>query len=64
MKALNIGRGSLWYRLCLQLASLYNPVDKRVKERVKKMLLLGVTQRSEMRPAPECLRIREFSRCF
>ena len=49
MKALNIGRGSLWYRLCLQLASLYNPVDKRVTERVKKMLLLGVTQRSEMR---------------
>ena len=32
-----------------QFASLYNPVDKRVKERVKKMLLLGVTQRSEMR---------------
>ena len=39
----------MWYRLCLQLASLYNPVDKRVKDRVKKMLLLGVTQRSEMR---------------
>ena len=29
--------------------SLYNPVDKRVKECVKKMLLLGVTQQSEMR---------------
>ena len=39
----------MWYRLCLQLASLYNPVDKRVTERVKKMLLLGVTQWSEMR---------------
>ena len=29
--------------------SLYNPMDKLVKEHVKKMLLLGVTQRSEMR---------------
>ena len=45
----NTGRGSLWYVFCFQFASLYNPVDKRVKERVKKMLLLGVTQRSEMR---------------
>ena len=48
-KALNVRCGSLWYRFCFQFASLYNPVDKRVKERVKKMLLLGVTQRSEMR---------------
>ena len=46
---MNIRRGSLWYIICFQFASLYNPVDKRVKERVKKMLLLGVTQRSEMR---------------
>ena len=33
----------------LQYNTLFNPVDKRVKERVKKMLLMGVTQRSEMR---------------
>ena len=45
----NTRHGSLWYVFCFQFASLYNPVDKRVKERVKKMLLLGVTQRSEMR---------------
>ena len=45
----NTGSGSLWYVFCFQFASLYNPVDKRVKERVMKMLLLGVTQRSEMR---------------
>ena len=32
-----------------QYSSLYNPVDKRVRERVRKMLLMGVTQRSEMR---------------
>ena len=32
-----------------QYNRLYNPVDKRVKERVRKMLLMGVTQRSEMR---------------
>ena len=32
-----------------QYASLYNPVDSRVRERVRKMLLMGVTQRSEMR---------------
>ena len=31
-----------------QYASLYNPVDTRVRERVRKMLLMGVTQRSEM----------------
>ena len=31
-----------------QFNRLYNPVDKRVKERVRKMLLMGVTQRSEM----------------
>ena len=45
----NTRLGSLWYVFCFQFTSLYNPVDKRVKERVKKMLLLGVTQRSEMR---------------
>ena len=33
----NTRRGSLWYVFCFQFASLYNPVDKRVKERVKKM---------------------------
>ena len=32
-----------------QYSSLYNPVDTRVRERVRKMLLMGVTQRSEMR---------------
>ena len=32
-----------------QYSSLYNPVDSRVRERVRKMLLMGVTQRSEMR---------------
>ena len=32
-----------------QFSSLYNPVDVRVRERVWKMLLMGVTQRSEMR---------------
>ena len=32
-----------------QFSSLYNPVDSRVRERVRKMLLMGVTQRSEMR---------------
>ena len=31
-----------------QFNTLYNPMDKRVKERVRKMLLMGVTQRSEM----------------
>ena len=32
-----------------QFNTIYNPVDKRVKERVRNMLLMGVTQRSEMR---------------
>ena len=32
-----------------QFSSLYNPIDSRVRERVWKMLLMGVTQRSEMR---------------
>ena len=32
-----------------QFSSLYNPVDSRVRERVRKMLLMGVTQWSEMR---------------
>ena len=32
-----------------QFSSLYNPTDSRVRERVRKMLLMGVTQRSEMR---------------
>ena len=32
-----------------QFSSLYNPVDVRVGECVQKMLLMGVTQRSEMR---------------
>ena len=32
-----------------QFLSLYNPVDIRVRECVWKMLLMGVTQRSEMR---------------
>ena len=32
-----------------QFLSLYNPVDSRVWERVRKMLLMGMTQRSEMR---------------
>ena len=31
-----------------QFSSLYNPVDVRVRERVWKMLLMGVTQRLEM----------------
>ena len=31
-----------------QFNTLYNPVDKRVKERVRKMLLMGITQRLEM----------------
>ena len=32
-----------------QFSSLYNPVDSRVREHVWKMLLMGVTQRLEMR---------------
>ena len=32
-----------------QFNTLYNPVDKRVKEKVRKMLLMGITQRLEMR---------------
>ena len=40
---------SWWYRFYFQFASLYNLVDRRVKEHIWKMLLLGVTQRSEMR---------------
>ena len=32
-----------------QFSSLYNPMDSRVRERVRKMLLMGITQRSEMR---------------
>jgi len=32
-----------------QFTTLYNPVDKRVKERVRKLLLMGVTHSSEMR---------------
>ena len=31
-----------------QFSSLYNPVDSRVRERVWKMLLMGITQRSEI----------------
>ena len=31
-----------------QFSSLYIPVDVRVRERVQKMLLMGVTQRSEI----------------
>ena len=38
--------GTIW---SFQYASLYNPVDSRVREHVRKMLLMGVTQRSEMR---------------
>ena len=37
------------YITLFQFSSLYNPVDSRVRERVRKMLLMGVTQRSEMR---------------
>ena len=36
-------------RFLFPVREFVQPVDKRVKERVKKMLLLGVTQRSEMR---------------
>ena len=43
------GPDSLWCRISFQYNTLFNPVDKRVKERVKKMLLMRVTQRSEMR---------------
>ena len=32
-----------------QFSSLYNPVDSRVREHVRKMLLMGIMQRSEMR---------------
>ena len=49
MKESSVRLGSWWYCFHLQFASLYNPVDRRVKEHIWKMLLLGVTQRSEMR---------------
>ena len=50
MEIISIRRTSI---LCgeiylFQFNTLYNPVDKRVKERVRKMLLMGITQRSEM----------------
>ena len=32
-----------------QFSSLYNPINSSVRERVWKMLLMGITQRSEMR---------------
>ena len=44
-----VGLGSWWYHFHFQFASLYNPVDRRVREWIRKMLMLSVTQRSEMR---------------
>ena len=49
MKEITVRLGSWWYHFYFQFASLYNPVDRRVREQIRKMLMLGVTQRSEMR---------------
>ena len=49
MKEETVGLGSWWYHFYFQFASLYNLVDRRVREQIRKMLMLGVTQRSEMR---------------
>ena len=49
MKEITVRLGSWWYHFYFQFASLYNPVDRRVREQIRKMLMLGVTQKSEMR---------------
>ena len=49
MKEETVGLCSWRYHFYFQFASLYNLVDRRVREWIQKMLMLGVTQRSEMR---------------